>query len=251
MRPSSPPVRRLLLCAGFAALAILGGCAQSYIVPGARADLQAFAPVSVQEGFAAQPTAPFPAAIALVRVQGPAYTNWHLGPTGALPGSRYSVITTREAEDDAQFDRLSHLPQVEGVTGLNRMLLPDRVDSEKDLRAAAARLHADLVLIYTFDTAFFDLDQARPLTVISLGFLPTRKIAVTTTASGLLVDTRTGYIYSTYESTKKSDTQASAWGSQDAADAARRDNEHAAFGDMVDAIARSWPRLLDRHAHKS
>jgi len=242
---------RHLVSACLVALAVLGGCAQSYIVPGAKADLQAFAPVSIQEGFAAKPGAAFPAALALVRVQGPTYANFHLGASGVPAGSRYSVVTTREVEDDAQFDRLAKLPQVDGVTGLNRMLLPEHPDSEKDLREAAARVHADLVLIYTFDTAFFDEDQATPLTAISLGFLPTRKIAVSTTASALLVDTRTGYVYSTYESTKRSDTRASVWGSRDAADAARRDNERAAFGELVDAVAGSWPKLLDRYARKA
>ncbi|HEX7637240.1 MAG TPA: hypothetical protein VF457_02495 [Burkholderiaceae bacterium] len=251
MRPTPSLARRLLLSLAASALAALAGCAQSYIVPGAKADLQAFAPPSIREGFAAQPTAPFPAALALVRVQGPSYTNWHLGPQGAPAGGRYSVVTTREVEDEAQFDRLGRLPQVQGVTTLNRMLLPAHPDSEKDLREAAARLHADLVLVYTFDTAFFDRNESRPLSMISLGFLPTRRIAVTTTASALLVDTRTGYVYSTYETTKRSDTQASVWGSQDAADAARRENEHAAFGELVDAVAGSWPRLLDRYARKA
>jgi hypothetical protein len=242
---------RLLLSASVAAFALLGGCAQSYIVPGAKADLQAFAPVSVQEAFAAKPSAPFPAAIALVRVQGPTYSNFHLGPTSVPVGERYSVVTTREVEDDAQVDRLAKLAQVDGVTGLNRMLLPEHPGSEQDLREAAARLHADLMLIYTFDTAFFNVDQARPLTVVSLGFLPTRKIAVSTTASALLVDTRTGYVYSTYEATKRSDTRASVWASEDAADEARRDNERAAFADMVGSVAGSWPRLLDRYARKT
>jgi len=245
------PLPRLLVSASLVALAVLGGCAQSYIVPGAKADLQAFAPSSIQEGFAAKPGAPFPAALALVRVQGPTYANFHLGTSGVPAGSRYSVVTTREVEDDAQFDRLAKLPQVDGVTGLNRMLLPEHPGSEKDLREAAARVHADLILIYTFDTAFFNEDQATPLTAISLGFLPTRKIAVSTTASALLVDTRTGYVYSTYESTKRSDTRASVWGSQDAADAARRDNERAAFGELVDSVAGSWPKLMDRYARKA
>ena len=245
------PSPRLLLPACLVALAVLGGCAQSYVVPGAKADLQAFAPVSVQEGFAAKPVASFPAAIALVRVQGPMYGNFHLGPAPAQAGSRYSVVTTREVEDDAQFDRLGKLPQVDGVTGLNRMLLPEHPDSEQDLREAASRLHADLMLIYTFDTAFFNVDEARPLTAISLGFLPTRKIAVSTTASALLVDTRTGYVYSTYEATRRSDTRASVWASEDAADTARRDNERAAFAELVESMAGSWPRLLDRYAHKA
>jgi hypothetical protein len=56
----------------------VSGCS-TYVPPGAKADLQAFAPPDIQAGFAAKPTNPFPAGIAVVRVQAPAYTNYHLG----------------------------------------------------------------------------------------------------------------------------------------------------------------------------
>ena len=66
---STPNMRRtcirfLLLAASLISLV---GCA-SYVAPGAKADLQAFAPASIQEGFAAKATAPFPASIALARI---------------------------------------------------------------------------------------------------------------------------------------------------------------------------------------
>jgi hypothetical protein len=99
-----------------AIVASLIGCA-SYIAPGAKADLQAFAPASIQEGFAAKATAPFPASIAVVRVQAPAYTNYRLQQTGGAYGSgRYSVITTREVEEESHVERIARLPQVVGVT---------------------------------------------------------------------------------------------------------------------------------------
>jgi hypothetical protein len=224
------------------------GCA-SYIAPGAKADLQAFAPASIQDGFAAKPTAPFPASIAVVRVQGPAYTNYHLKQMGGTYGpGRYSVITTREVEGDGQLERLSQLPQVAGITAINRMLLPQKLD--RDLREAAARLQADLLFVYTFDTAFFETDLAKPLTVVTLGLSPTRKVQVTTTVSGLLMDTRTGYIYSTYETTKNAETLSTSWGSSDAADEARRQNERLAFQQLVGEFASTWPRLLERHGQK-
>lgn len=233
------------------AVLLLTGCATSYIAPGPRADLQAFGGASVQEGFAAKPTAPFPATLAFVRVQAPAYVNYNM-PVPAATGStgRYSVITTREVEDDDQVERLGHLPQVAGVTAINRMLLPQNLQGDKELREAAARLQADLLLVYTFDTAFFETDLARPLTVITLGLSPTRKVAVATTVSALLMDTRTGYIYSTYESTKKADTLATSWGTRDAADTARRDNERQAFREMVGEVEKSWPKLVERYGRK-
>lgn len=231
-------------------LVSLVGCA-SYIAPGAKADLQAFAPAPIQEGFAAKATAPFPASIAFIRVQAANYTNYRLQQAGGAYGSgRYSVITTREVEDESQIERITRLPQVAGITSVNRMLLPQKLEGDKELREAAARLQADLLFVYTFDTAFFEMDLARPLTIITLGLSPTRKVYVTTTVSALLIDTRTGYVYSTYETTKKAETLSPSWGSSDAADEARRQNERQAFEQLVGEFANAWPKLLDRHGRK-
>lgn len=233
------------------ALAALAGCS-TYIAPGAKADLQAFAPASIQEGFAVKATSPFPAGIAAVRVQAPDYTNHYLERNGGTYGTgRYTVVTTREVEDPAQLDRLARLPQVAGLISINRMLLPPKLESDREIREAAARLQADLVLLYTFDTSFFASDLARPLTIITLGLSPTRKVFVTTTASALLLDTRTGYVYSAYEVTQKADTLSTSWGSRDAADEGRRRNEREAFAKLVKEFEDSWPRLLERHAKRS
>ncbi len=228
----------------------LGGCA-TYIPPGAKADLQAIAPASIQEGFAAKPTNPFPASIAAVRVQAPSYTNYHLQRNGGTYGSgRYSIITTREVEDHSQFERITKLPSVAGIVSLNRMLLPARLDSDREIREAASRLQADLVFLYTFDTAFFDTDAAKPLSVITLGLSPTRKITAVTTVSGLLIDTRTGYIYSAYEVTEKAGSLATSWGTRDTADEVRRKTEKEAFKKLVDEFETSWPRILARSEKK-
>lgn len=241
--------RRVLVAAS---ALLLGGCATSYVVPGPRADLQAFGSSSIQESFAEKATAPFPATLAFARVQSPVYENYGFRqPASANPASRYSVITTREAEEDAQVDRLGRLPQVAGVTSINRMLLPPDLQSDKELREAAARLHADLLLVYTFDTAFFDIDQARPLTVVTLGLSPTRVTSVSTTVSALLMDTRTGTIYSSYEATKKADTRSTSWSTGEAADVTRRDNERAAFGQLLDQVEKTWPKLVAQYARKA
>lgn len=133
------------------------------------------------------------------------------------------------------------------LVSLNRMLLPTQLEGDREIREAAARLQADLVLLYTFDTAFFDTDAARPLTVITLGLSPTRKIAAITTVSALLLDTRTGYLYSAYEATERAATISTSWGSRDTADEARRSTERRAFQKFVDEFVVSWPKLLQRH----
>ncbi|MFA6960307.1 MAG: hypothetical protein WC205_06130 [Opitutaceae bacterium] len=242
-------MRSILILALCAVVVTLSGCATSYITPGAKADLQSFTPTTIQSGFETKPTNPFPASIAAVRVQSPTYTNYFLQQNGGQYGSggRYSVIMTREVEDQAQFDRISALPQVSGVVAINRLLLPAKLESDRELREAAARLHTDLVFVYTFDTAFFDTDASTPLTVVTLGLSPTRKVSAVTTVSGLLLDTRTGYVYSTYEATEREAIRSTSWGSMYAADKARQATEGRAFVKLIDELVNAWPKLLKSH----
>jgi hypothetical protein len=233
------------------ALSLLMSACATYIPPGAKADLQVFAPPDIQAGFAAKPTNPFPASVAIVRVQAPTYSNYYLQQRGGSYGSgRYSVILTKEADEDAQLERVAKLQKVAGLVSINRMLLPERLEGDKEIRGAASRLQADLLFLYTFDTSFFDTDRAKPLSVITLGLAPTRKISAVTTCSALLIDTRTGYIYSAYEVTERVETFSTSWGSRDTADEARRNNEREAFKKLIDEFSASWPKLLERHAKK-
>jgi len=231
-------------------LVVMSGCA-TYIPPGAKADLELFGPPDIQAGFAAEATNPFPASIAIVRVQAPAYTNYYLQQRGGSYGSgRYSVILTKEAGEDLQVDRISKLPEVAGLVSINRMLLPQRLEGDREIRGAASRLQADLIFLYTFDTAFFDRDISKPLSVITLGLSPTRKISAATTCSALLIDIRTGYVYSAYEVTERAETFSTSWGSRDSADETRRKNEQEAFKKLIDEFVATWPRILDRHKTK-
>ena len=241
-------MRKILILA--AIVLLISGCA-TYIPPGAKADLQVFAPPDIQTGFAVKPTNPFPASIATVRVQAPTYTNYYLQQRGGSYGSgRYSVILAKEAGEDLQVERIGKLPQVAGLVSINRMLLPERLQGDREIRAAASRLQADLIFLYTFDTAFFDTDVAKPLTVITLGLSPTRKISAATTCSALLIDTRTGYVYSAYEVTERAETFSTSWGSRDSADETRRKNEQEAFKKLIDEFVATWPKVLERHRTK-
>ena len=241
-------MKRILFFA--AIVVVMSGCA-TYIPPGAKADLELFGPPDIQAGFAAEATNPFPASIAIVRVQAPAYTNYYLRQRGGSYGSgRYSVILTKEAGEDLQVDRIGKLPQVAGLVSINRMLLPQRLEGDREIRGAASRLQADLIFLYTFDTAFFDKDISKPLSVITLGLSPTRKISAATTCSALLIDTRTGYVYSAYEVTERAETFSTSWGSRDSADETRRKNEQEAFKKLIDEFVATWPRILDRHKTK-
>lgn len=230
----------------------LTGCSSTYIPPGAKADLQKFAPADIQAGFEAKPTNPFPASIAVVRVQAPTYSNYYLRQNGGnYGGGQYSVILAKEANEDSQFERVNSLQEIAGIVSINRMLLPAKLEDDKQIRVAASRLQADMVFLYTFDTRFFDKDLAKPLSMVTLGLSPTRKISAVTTISALLMDTRTGYIYSAYETTERAQTISTSWGSSDSADEVRLKNEREAFKKLVDEFVKTWPSVLERHKQKT
>jgi hypothetical protein len=234
------------LLAWAAGIGLLGGCA-SYVPPSGRADLAELSSPTMKESFAAEPAAVFPAAIAAVRVQASGYRSYSTERGGGVHGQgRYSIITVKEVEDEVDLRRIAGLPQVGSLVTLNPLLLPQRLESDRELREAAARLKADMLLLYTFDTSFFDDDGLVALSVVTLGLAPTRKVSVHVAASALLIDTRTGFVYAALEANEKREVISNAWESGETADRARRDAEKAAFKKLVNEFEATWPLVLER-----
>lgn len=230
-----------------AGIALLSGCATSYIPPSGRADLAAISSSTMQESFSARPAAVFPASIAAVRVQAPRYRSYHTEQEGGVYGEgRYSVVTVKEVEEEADFQRLAKLPDVGGFVTISRLLLPQTLQSDRELREGAARLKADMLFLYTFDTSFHNNDASVALSVVTLGLSPTRKVFVRVAASALVIDTRTGFIYVAMEANEKREVRTNAWESRETADRARRDAERAAFKALVGEFEKNWPRVLER-----
>ena len=201
----------------------------------------------MRESFAAKPAAGFPAGIAAVRVQAPGYRSYYTEREGGVYGQgRYSVITVKEVEEDADIQRIARLPQVGGLITLSTLLLPAKLQSDSELREAAARLKADMVLLYTFDTSFHNNDASVALNVVTLGLSPTRRVFVRVAASALLIDTRTGFIYAALEANEKRQAISNAWESRATADRARRDAEKAAFKGLVSEFEKNWPQIIER-----
>jgi hypothetical protein len=229
-----------------AALVLGSGCA-TYIPPSGRADLGNISSFNMQESFAARPAAGIPASIAAVRVQAPQYRSYHTEREGGVyGGGRYSVVTVKEVEDDSDLQRITKLPDVGGFITINRLLIPARLESDRELREAAARLKADMLLLYTFDTSFHDNDASVALNVITLGLSPTRRVFVHVTASALLIDTRTGFVYAALEANERRKLLTNAWESRESADRARQDAERAAFKGLVAEFEKNWSAVVER-----
>jgi hypothetical protein len=244
--PEKLPLRIAFFVPALVTVGILSGCA-TYIPPSGRADFSDFTSSSMQESFAAKPAAIFPVSVAVVRVQAPLYHNYYTDREGGVYGQgRYSVVTVKEVEDDADFQRIAHLPEVGGLTGISTLLLPKNLTSDRDLREAAARLKADMLLLYTFDTSFHENEKSVALAAISRGLSPTHKVSVHVTASAILMDTRTGFIYAAIEANEKRQLTTNVWESRESADRARQDAEKAAFKSLVAEFEKNWPRIVER-----
>ncbi|WP_444894213.1 hypothetical protein ACJJIE_07915 [Microbulbifer sp. TRSA001] len=229
-----------------AALFTLGGCA-SYTTPGGSVHLSELTDADINELMSKEPATPFPANISVARVQASGYQSYRLNSFGT---GRYSVVTTREVETEGDFLRLSQLPAVSNVAPLNKILLPTNLDSVRSLREASARLKADILLVYTFDTSFHAGEQKfAPLNVISLGFLKNKEVKVTTTVSAAFFDVRTEYLFGISEATATDSTSASVWSTSDAVDDLRVATEKAAFQDLLPEIEKAWAGILAQYAN--
>lgn len=231
-------LRLLLLLASL----ILCSC-QSYVTPGRQADLSTFTDPKIKKAFVAKPAIKFPANLAVVRIQEGGYRS--ASAEGVGEGA-YSVVTTRDVEKEQDIDNLTKLPGVAGVVTLNRLLLPKNLSSDLDLREAAAKLQADAILIYTMETNFSSNSVIPPLTTLSLGFAPNQRYKITATASAILMDTKTGYIYGALEEVDTNSGLTFSWGEARGPEPARRRTERGAFEKLLTSFSPFWTRIHNR-----
>ena len=221
------------------------GCA-TYVTPGSGVSLAEIADDDLRTYYETQPSSPFPANVAIVRVQDSGYSTRTVRGYGH---GRYSVVTTRDIETEEALDRISKLPLVSGVAPIGRLLLPPNASILKDLRTPAAKLRADLLLVYSVDTSFtVEGKSLGPLSAISLGFIRNKKAHVTATVAGALIDVRTGFIYGTTEASATEVQHASVWSTGVAIESSRLRAETDAFGQFVTEFQGLWKGVVDVHA---
>lgn len=227
------------------ALAV-AGCAASYVTPGGPARLDDIDRPDIAEIASRKPAASFPARIAVVRVQAPDYRSSTAEP---LATGRFSVVPTKELITDDELRAVGEWDDVAAAAPLSKLLLPAKLDSLDDLRVAAAKLQADVLLVYTIDTTFRVQGRGYgPLAVLSLGLAPDRDAYVTSTASAIFVDVRTGFVYGVAEATEKDSGLTNAWSSSDTVDAKRIAAERAACRTLLTEARQTWNGIVAEHA---
>ena len=226
----------------------LSACATRYTTPGGPVSLAAIDSPAIATAYSRQPASPFPANIALIRLQDYGYQSYT--NVGHNLGS-YSVVTERDIESDDALKNIETLPLVRDVAHVSRIMLPPGATSIDDLRRPAAQLRADLLLIYSVDTRFFLGGSALgPFSVFTLGLLPDQKARVTATVSGVLVDVRTGYVYGVAEATAQEEQNTNVWRSRDVTDKIRLAAESAAFTDFTGEFQLLWRDVTNQQASR-
>ena len=222
----------------------LAACS-SYVTPGGAISIPEITAVDVSEALSRQPAAVFPAHLIVARVQAPGYVSQ--SNHGYGQGS-FTVLTARDIETEEDFRRIGEMPGLASVGPLSRVLLPRQLNSSLDLRTAAAQLRGDVILLYTFDTAFrTDTVRIGPLQAVSLGFFPNKKAHVTATCAAAFVDVRTGYVYGIAEGTATEEQRSNLWNTQAAIEAARVTAERAAFAGALTELEKVWSTVLAEH----
>jgi hypothetical protein len=204
------------------------------------------------EGFVpladAEPVATFPTNVVAARIQA---VNYRGEAVHRPDGSNFSIVTARDVESDEAMDQLFKLPGVKQLQPMNRLLLPERLRDAKDLREAAAVVRADMLLLYTFDTTFRQDDQdVGPLNVLALGLLPNQKITVNTTASAVLLDTQSGFVYGVAEASAETDENTNVWRGRDGVEALQDQAEEEAFDRLVDELGRMWTTVYSEYGNR-
>lgn len=223
-------------------LATLGGCA-SYRTPGGPAPIGEMTAPSVAAALRVEPEAPMPAAIAFARVQ--AHSYWSHSTQGLNIGGM-SLVTASDLERAEDSEAIAKWPDTSGVVRLSSILVA-RPRTEQvaaamlALREAAAKLRADVLALYTIDTAF-RVDDHSPgaLGLLTLGLAPTKNAVVHSTASMMFVDVRTGFVFGAAEASASDDQLANSWTDDDAVDQCRRRVERTAFERLVGEAGKTW-----------
>lgn len=229
----------------FISILCLSGCASSYVTPGGNVDLSSVPDSDIKKVYEQKPTANFPTTIAYTRIQESGYSNYSAQAYGS--GS-FSVISTRDIESDEDIAHLSGLPDIEGITPLSKIIIPVKLSGLRDLRLAAAKLHAEILLVYTLDTTFSVGQKSfGPMEVISLGLMDNKEVKVTTTASAAFYDAKTEYLYGLAEATHQEIGQSDIWNNSKVVDDLRKLAEREAFHSLVPEIEKTWNKITSKY----
>jgi hypothetical protein len=220
------------------------GCSSYINSPAAQAGIKdsqkAFSDPLIARAYHAQPTMHFPARL------------------GLAPQDDESRQQLRVMDALGKLDRFKSLPDVTGFVTVNSLVMSSGYDGDESkrkpvwnradlmLREAAAKLHADAVLLVKIDTHVTDGKLFAPLSTLTLGMFPNNRAEIIATAFGALVDTRTGYIYGVLEKSAGRTNLSISW-DPDSRTRAVQKTEQAAMEKLLAEFPDFWRGIVQAH----
>ena len=239
-RPDTFVRRSVATLFGAIGILLLTSCA-SYTTPGGSANISALATPDVAALLAVKPVATAPARLAVAQLQQAGYRNYQQQGYGH---GAFSLVMERDAATEQALQRLARLDGVTAVAPLNRLLLPAQLDSIAALRQAAARVHANVLLVYTFDTRFQTGQQQLPLlNTILLGTLNNQPLTVRSNVSAVLFDVQTEYVYGVTEANVETHGSSTIWQTDSEVDLLRQKAEQQALVNLIAQFQQQWPQI--------
>jgi len=185
---------------------------------------------AIEESSNARPTVRFPARVAVARIEG-TYGGFRMIPETDVEGTEHAAAA-------------SALPGVAGLVSLNRVALVSEVKSYRELDAEARKVGADLVAIYRFEASDRSSDAFLPLSVATLGLAPTNAYTVTATATLLVRDARTGYLYGVMEETATNKGLTAGMDLNNAQERSKRNAKKKALDQLTKKLPGFWSGVL-------
>lgn len=228
---------------------ILSSCSAKYVTPGGDVKISSLADEDISKILSNKPSAEFPVTIAVARIQAPKYSNYRYSYRNAEPtNSNFSMVLTREPDEEKNIQEIAKLKGIKQISPFNRLLLPYNYNSIKDLRLAAAKMKAQILLVYTFDTEFeIDAKNYGPQNVFALGYLKNKEVKVRTTSSAALFDVQTEYLYGLAEATEEVEKKSNIWKQNQDVDKLRLDSEKKSFEKLVKDIEKMWEGIYQEY----
>ncbi len=216
----------LFFCAAFALTACSSYVNSPTVARERAARAEAFSHPLIARAFHAKPAIRFPATIAVA-------------PQGSEAQEQFRAL-----DATGRLDKLRMLPQIAHVAPLSTLLLGDGAPNDLTIREAAARSHADAVLLVTVNSITTDGKILAPLTALSLGLFPNEHYEIISTALAALVDVRTGYVYGTLERSAARSGLTTAWGDSLRA---RHRAERQAMEKLLGEFPAFWQGVVQTH----
>ncbi len=226
---------------------LLLSCATNYTTSGGDVKISELTDEDISKILSNKPTAEFPAIIAIARIQAPDYTNYRY-PNPNSGNGNFSMVLTRDTDEEKQFEQLSKLEGIKQLSPFNRLLLPYNYKSIKDLRLAAAKMKAHMLLVYTYNTEFkIDTKNYGPQNMFALGYLKNKEVKVRTTSSVALFDVQTEYLFGLAEASAEKSKKSNAWKKGDEVDNLRIETERESFDKLTKEFEKMWKGVYQEY----